>query len=163
MKYVEKATLAGGCFWGMQEMMRSIPGVTSTLVGYMGGSTLDPSYSEVKTGQTGHAEAVQICFHPEEISYNEILDYFFRVHDPTTMNRQGNDYGTQYRSVIFYHTEDQRQQAFESKLKAKESGRWKDEIVTSIVPASKFYPAEDYHQDYLQKHPNGHNYHWLRD
>lgn len=163
MKTIEITTLAGGAFWGMQEIIRSIPGVQSTIVGYCGGNTLDPTYEKVKTGQTGFAESVQIHFNPTQVSYSQLLDYFFRMHDPTTLNRQGNDFGTQYRSVIFYHSEAQRQAAVEAKELAKISGRWRDPIVTEITPVSAFYKAEDYHQDYLQRHPNGYTCHWLRD
>ncbi len=147
----------------MQEIIRSIPGVVKTIVGYTGGSTLDPIYSEVKTGQTGHAESIQIHFNPNQISFKEILDYFFRLHDPTTLNRQGNDIGSQYRSSIFYHSEDQRRVAIEAREEASSSGRWKTALVTEITPASTFYPAEEYHQDYLQKNPNGYTCHWIRD
>jgi methionine-S-sulfoxide reductase len=163
MSKQEVATLAGGCFWGMQEIIRSIPGVQSTVVGYTGGHSLDPSYEIVKAGNTGHAEAIQIYFSPNQVSYQEILHYFFRLHDPTTVNRQGNDIGEQYRSAIFYHTEDQRQIAKEIKDLVNRSGKWSAPIVTEISPASTFYTAEDYHQDYLQKHPNGYTCHWLRD
>jgi methionine-S-sulfoxide reductase len=117
----------------------------------------------VHTGRTGHAEAVQITFDPKAISYESILRYFFRLHDPTTPNRQGNDMGTQYRSAIFYHNEEQRQVAERVKSDVDRSGKWSAKVVTQIVPASTFYPAEDYHQDYLQKHPDGYTCHYLRD
>jgi peptide methionine sulfoxide reductase msrA/msrB len=159
----EVATLAGGCFWGMEEILRKIPGVLETTVGYTGGTTENPTYKEVCTGRTGHAEAVQILFDPARLSYEELLGYFFRMHDPTTLNRQHNDVGTQYRSAIFYHSEEQRQTAEKVKARVNASGKWKRPIVTEITKAGKFWPAEDYHQDYLQKNPNGYNCHYLRD
>ncbi len=158
-----EAILAGGCFWGMQEILRGIPGVIETEVGYSGGTTTDPAYEEVHSGSTGHAEAVRIVFDPQRLPYEELLGYFFRMHDPTTPNRQGNDVGTSYRSAIFYEDEAQRQTAEAVKARADASGKWKRPIVTEIVPASKFWPAEDYHQDYLQKHPGGYTCHYLRD
>jgi peptide methionine sulfoxide reductase msrA/msrB len=157
------ATLSGGCFWGVQELIRKLPGVLSSIVGYTGGTTDSPGYEQVHTGRTGHAEAVQITFDPKAISYESILRYFFRLHDPTTPNRQGNDMGTQYRSAIFYHNEEQRQVAERVKSDVDRSGKWSAKVVTQIVPASTFYPAEDYHQDYLQKHPDGYTCHYLRD
>lgn len=163
MSNLETTTLSGGCFWGMQEIIRSLPGVMSTVVGYMGGHTVDPTYEQVKQGITGHAESVQVVFDSEKITYYELLDYFFRMHDPTTLHRQGDDIGHQYRSVIFYHTEDQRQVAEEVKRRVEVSGKWPAPLTTEIVPASTFYKAEDYHQDYLKRHPNGYNCHWLRN
>ena len=160
---VETATLAGGCFWGAQEMLRGLPGVVSTAVGYAGGKTENPKYEDVKTGATGHAESVEIEFDPSKISYGAILDLFFRMHDPTTPNRQGNDAGTQYRSVIFYHGLGQKKEAESAMARARASGRWKKPIVTEIVPAGKFWPAEEYHQDYLKKHPGGYTCHYIRD
>jgi len=157
------ATLSGGCFWGVQELIRKLPGVLQTTVGYTGGSTEDPDYGQVHTGNTGHAEAVQIVYDPKVISYESILRYFFRLHDPTTPNRQGNDRGTQYRSAIFYHDDDQRRVAERVKAEVDRSGKWPAKVVTQIVPASAFYPAEEYHQDYLQKHPDGYTCHYLRD
>jgi len=159
----ELATLAGGCFWGMEEILRKIPGVLDTTVGYTGGKTPNPTYKDVCTGKTGHAEAVQIVFDPEKLSYEQLLGYFFRMHDPTTLNRQHNDVGTQYRSAIFYHNEEQRQIAEKVKAQVDKSGKWKKPIVTEITAASEFYPAEEYHQDYLQKNPGGYNCHFLRD
>jgi peptide methionine sulfoxide reductase msrA/msrB len=159
----EIATLAGGCFWGVQELIRKLPGVVSSVVGYTGGSSDKPGYEQVHTGRTGHAEAVQIVFDPKVISYEKILHYFFRLHDPTTPNRQGNDVGTQYRSAIFFHNEDQRVVAQRVKDEVDKSGKWPAKVVTQIVPASNFYPAEDDHQDYLQKNPNGYTCHYLRD
>jgi methionine-S-sulfoxide reductase len=157
------ATLSGGCFWGVQELVRKLPGVLKTTVGYTGGDTEKPGYEQVHTGSTGHAEAVQIVYDPKVISYESILRYFFRLHDPTTPNRQGNDRGTQYRSAIFYHSEEQRRVAERVKAEVDRSGKWPAKVVTQIVPASSFYPAEEYHQDYLQKHPDGYTCHYLRD
>jgi len=137
--------------------------VLQTTVGYTGGSTENPDYEQVHTGGTGHAEAVQIVYAPKVISYESILRYFFRLHDPTTPNRQGNDTGTQYRSAIFYHGDDQRHVAERVKAEVDRSGKWPAKVVTQIVPASAFYPAEGYHQDYLQKHPGGYTCHYLRD
>ena len=157
------ATLSGGCFWGVQELIRKLPGVIGSTAGYTGGTTDKPDYEQVHTGRTGHAEAVQIVFDPKVISYESILRYFFRLHDPTTPNRQGNDVGTQYRSAIFYHDEDQRKVAERVKADVDRSGKWPAKVVTQIVPAGVFTPAEEYHQDYLQKHPGGYTCHYLRD
>ena len=159
----ETAVLAGGCFWGMEEIIRKIPGVIRTTVGYAGGSTVKPTYKLVTTGTTGHAEAIEIVFDPSKLSYEQLLGYFFRMHDPTTLNRQHNDIGTQYRSAIFYKSEEQRKTAEKVKAEVNQSGKWKKPIVTEITAASDFYPAEDYHQDYLQKNPGGYNRHVLRD
>jgi peptide methionine sulfoxide reductase msrA/msrB len=159
----EVATRAGGCFWGMEDILRGIPGVIDTEVGYTGGHTENPTYADVHTGTTGHAEAIRVVFDPKRISYAEILGYFFRMHDPTTMNRQGNDVGSQYRSAIFYHDEAQRETAERVKAEVDRSGKWGKPIVTEIVPAGPFYTAEAYHQDYLEKHPGGYTCHWLRD
>ncbi len=159
----EVATLAGGCFWGMEEILRKIPGVTSTRVGYTGGTTSNPSYPEVHAGDTGHAEAVEVVFDPAKISYEQLLGYFFRMHDPTTLNRQGNDIGTSYRSAIFYHSEAQRQTAERVRERVDKSGKWPKPVVTEIVAAGEFWPAEEEHQKYLQKHPGGYTCHYLRD
>ena len=159
----ETATLSGGCFWGVQELIRKLPGVLETVVGYTGGTLEKPGYEQVHTGRTGHAEAVQIVFDPKIISYDEILRYFFRLHDPTTANRQGNDIGTQYRSAIFFHSEEQRIVAERVKAEVDNSRKWKAKVVTQIVPASSFFLAEGYHQEYLQKHPDGYTCHYLRD
>jgi methionine-S-sulfoxide reductase len=158
----ETATLAGGCFWGVEELIRQLPGVLDTTVGYTGGSLENPRYENVKTGRTGHAESLQIVFDPSKISYAAILEYFFRLHDPTTANRQGNDVGSQYRSAIFYHSDEQKEIAESVKQGVEATGKWKRPIVTEIVAASPFYSAEDYHQDYLQKNPNGYTCHYLR-
>jgi len=158
----EIATLAAGCFWGVEEILRQIPGVLKTTVGYCGGESERPTYSTVKTGTTNHAEAIQIEFDPSKVTYEEILLTFFRLHDPTTLNRQGNDVGTQYRSAIFYNNEDQRLQAEKIKVIAQENGLWKKPIVTEITPLIKFWDAEADHQDYLQRNPHGYNCHYLR-
>jgi peptide methionine sulfoxide reductase msrA/msrB len=157
------ATLSGGCFWGVQELIRKLPGVLESTVGYTGGASDKPDYEHVHTGATGHAEAVQIVFDPKVVSFESLLRYFFRLHDPTTPNRQGNDVGTQYRSAIFYHSEEQRQIAERVKAEVDRAGKWPGKVVTQIVPAGPFYPAEGYHQDYLQKHPDGYTCHYLRD
>ncbi len=159
----EIATLAGGCFWGMEEIIRKIPGVTNTIVGYTGGTIDNPNYNIVKLGTTNHAESIQVEFDPSKLPYSELLSYFFRMHDPTTVNQQGNDKGTQYRSVIFYHSNEQKQIAFEMIKKVNDSKKWQRPIVTEVIEATKFYPAEEYHQDYLQKNPNGYTCHWLRN
>jgi methionine-S-sulfoxide reductase len=159
----EVAVLAGGCFWGMEEILRKIPGVLDTKVGYTGGSVPNPSYRLVCTGITGHAEAVQITFDPSKISYEQVLGYFFRMHDPTTPNRQHNDVGTQYRSAIFYTTEEQKAVAERVKASVNKSGKFKKPVVTEITKGSEWYPAEDYHQKYLVKNPDGYNCHVLRD
>jgi len=156
------AILAGGCFWGMEEIIREIPGVVETRVGYTGGTTADPSYEEVCTGRTGHAEAVEIVFDPKVISYEKLLDFFFRMHDPTTKNRQHNDVGTQYRSAIFYTTPEQKAVAERVLAAWDRSGKFARPIVTEITKAGPFYSAEEYHQDYLMKHPNGYTCHVLR-
>ena len=157
------ATLAGGCFWGVEELIRKLPGVIDTTVGYTGGTTSNPTYETVKTGSTGHAETLQIKFDPSKISYEEILEHYFRLHDPTTKNRQGNDVGTQYRSAIFFHDDEQRQVAEKVKSRVDGSGKWGRPVVTEIVPAPTFWPAEEYHQDYLQRIPWGYNCHYVRD
>lgn len=159
----ETATLAGGCFWGVEDLIRKLDGVIDTTVGYTGGSVEEPTYDVVKTGRSGHAESVQIVFDPDRVSYEEILDYFFRLHDPTTPNQQGNDRGTQYRSVIFVHDDRQRELAEAVRSRVDESGKWPRRVVTEIVPATAFWPAEGYHQDYLQRYPNGYTCHYLRD
>lgn len=156
----ETATLAGGCFWGVEELVRKLPGVTDTTVGYAGGTLDKPGYEDVKTGRTGHAESLQIVFDPTKITFDEILDFFFRLHDPTTTNRQGNDIGTQYRSAIFYHDDAQRDAAERAIQRAQP--KWPRPIVTEVVPFTNFYEAEDYHQDYLQRKPSGYTCHYLR-
>ncbi len=160
---MESAILAGGCFWGVEEILRKIPGVIDVKAGYTGGKIANPTYELVKTGATGHAEAVEVIFDPSKIKYEEVLKYFFRLHDPTQLNRQQNDIGTQYRSAIFYLNEAQEKTAKKVKEDVDASKKWPKPIVTEIVKAEKFYIAEDYHQDYLQKNPQGYNCHYLRD
>lgn len=162
-KSYEIAILSGGCFWGMEEILRKIPGVLRTRVGYTGGILDNPRYEDVKTGKTGHTEAVEVRFDPAKISYEELLGYFFRMHDPTTFNRQGNDVGTQYRSVIYYQNEMQRKIAQMVKQRVDSSRRWPRPVVTEILPALKFYAAEEFHQKYLQKNPRGYTCHFLRE
>jgi peptide methionine sulfoxide reductase msrA/msrB len=160
---LETALLAGGCFWGMEELVREIPGVLETEVGYTGGKTQAPTYQDVKTGTTGHAESIRVVFDPKKLSYADLLEkWFFRMHDPTTPNRQGNDVGTQYRSAIFVTSPEQRKIAEEVKARVDKSGKWKRPIVTEIVEAGTFTRAEDYHQKYLVKHPGGYTCHFLR-
>ena len=159
----QTAILAGGCFWGMEEILRTLPGIVDTEVGYSGGTTANATYEQVRTGRTGHAESLRVVFDPERLSYEDLLGVFFRMHDPTTPNRQGNDIGTQYRSAIFYADEAQRQAAEAVKSRVEASGKWKRPIVTEIVPAGEFWPAEGYHQDYLEKNPGGYTCHFLRD
>jgi peptide methionine sulfoxide reductase msrA/msrB len=158
----ETTILAGGCFWGMQEILRTIPGVIHTEVGYTGGTLANPRYEDVKTGKTGHAEAVRVVFDPKKLSYEQLLGYFFRMHDPTTRNRQGNDVGAQYRSEIFYTSDAQKRVAEKVRGEVNASGKWPRPLTTEIAPATAFYPAEAYHQDYLQKHPGGYTCHFLR-
>jgi peptide methionine sulfoxide reductase msrA/msrB len=161
---LDTAILAGGCFWGMEEILRKIPGVLETTVGYEGGTTRHPTYDDVHTGRTGHAEAVRIVFDPTKISYEELLEkWFFRMHDPTTKNRQGNDVGTQYRSAIFVSSPEQRQVAETVKKRVDASHKWKNPVVTEIVDAGPFTMAEDYHQHYLENHPGGYTCHFMRD
>jgi peptide methionine sulfoxide reductase msrA/msrB len=157
------ATLAAGCFWGVESLFRDIPGVLETAVGYTGGTAEAPSYEQVCSGTTGHAEALQITYDPSQVSYEAILRYFFRLHDPTTLNRQHNDVGTQYRSAIFYHDDEQRHIAERVKEEENRSGTWSDPVVTQIAAATAFHDAESYHQDYLVKNPDGYNCHILRD
>lgn len=159
----EVATFAAGCFWGAEDIVRRLPGVLETTVGYTDGATENPVYQTVKRGNTGHAESVQVVFDPEQLSYEVLLGYFFRLHDPTTPNRQGNDVGSQYRSAIFTHTDEQRAIAEKLKEQVNRSGKWKKPVVTEIVPAKTFYPAEAYHQKYLVKNPDGYTCHYLRD
>lgn len=146
-----KATFAAGCFWGVEDAFRQVAGVTSTTVGYTGGTKANPSYKEVCTGATGHAEAVEVEFNPAKVSYLELLATFWKSHDPTTMNRQGPDVGTQYRSAIFFHDAEQEAAARDSKAILEKEGVFKRPIVTEIKPASAFYRAEEYHQQYFEK------------
>ena len=148
---MKKATFGAGCFWGVETTFRKVAGVRSAIVGYSGGSFENPSYEDVCSGKTGHAEVVQVEYDPPEVSYEALLEVFWNCHDPTTVNRQGPDIGTQYRSAIFFHDADQESAAITSKEKLQSSGRYPSPIVTEITPAEAFYPAEDYHQRYLEK------------
>ena len=155
----ETAVLAGGCFWGMEDLLREQPGVVSIEVGYTGGNVPNATYEH----HEGHAEAVKIVYDPARLSYDELLRFFFRIHDPTTKNRQGNDVGTSYRSAIFYENDEQKKIAEEVKAEVEASGKWRKPIVTEIVQAGPWWTAEEYHQDYLQKHPGGYTCHYVRD
>ncbi len=159
---LEKAILAGGCFWGMQELLRKVPGIITTRAGYTGGKTSAPTYNDMKSGGTGHAESLEITFDPQRISYRNILLFFFQIHDPTTRDRQGNDRGSQYRSAIFYTSEDQRAMAEKVIAEIDASKVWPAKVVTEVTKASTFFEAEDYHQDYLQKNPGGYTCHFIR-
>ena len=155
---VEKAILAGGCFWGMEDLFRKRPGVTSTRVGYTGGDVPNATYGN----HGGHAEAIEIVFNPEQTSYRELLEFFFQIHDPTTRNRQGNDIGTSYRSAIFYLDEQQRRVAQETIADVGTSSRWPGEVVTEVTPAGPFWEAEPEHQNYLERNPYGYTCHFVR-
>lgn len=148
---IEKATFGAGCFWGVEAAFRQVPGVVATAVGYAGGSTKNPTYKDVCTDQTGHAEVVEVQFDPKQVSYDTLLNIFWENHDPTTKNRQGPDWGSQYRSAIFFHSPEQEKAARASKDKLQASGKWPRPIVTEITSAPAFYRAEDYHQQYLEK------------
>jgi len=158
---LETATFAAGCFWGTQEFFRKTPGVIETRVGYTGGNKA-ATYEEVSSGKTGHAESVEVKFDPKKVSYQQLLELFFKIHDPTTPNQQGNDQGTQYRSAIFTHSEKQHKIAEALKDKINHSRAWGKPLTTEITKAKIFYQAEDYHQKYLQKHPDGYDNHYLR-
>jgi methionine-S-sulfoxide reductase len=160
---MERVILGSGCFWGAQDILRKIPGVVRTEVGYAGGVTSNPTYNEVKTGRTGHAESVDVEFDPKRVSLGEILDVFFRMHDPTTEDRQGNDIGSQYRSVIFYFSPGQKIEIEKKIAETEKLGFWKRPIVTEVVPYSNYTRAEEYHQDYLVKNPGGYSCHFLRE
>lgn len=151
----KKAVFAGGCFWGLEDLIREVPGVISTEAGYAGGTNDHPTYEN----HPGHAEAVEIEYDPEKTSYRKLLDFFFQIHNPTTLNQQGNDRGTSYRSAIFYGTEEEKQEALDFINIVNESERWPDPVVTTLEPLSRFWPAEEYHQDYLKKHPGGYTCH----
>jgi len=155
---IKKIVLAGGCFWGMQALIRQQPGVVKTVVGYTGGAVKNPSYEN----HEGHAEAVEISYDTDQTSYRNLLDFFFEIHDPTTLNQQGNDRGSSYRSAIFYGNGEEKQEAQNFIKIVNASGRWKNPVVTSLEPLGTFYPAEDYHQDYLQKNPDGYTCHFVR-
>jgi peptide-methionine (S)-S-oxide reductase len=153
---MEKAAFGAGCFWGIEEIFRHVPGVVSTTVGYMGGTLPNPTYQDVCTDKTGHAEVVQVEYDPSKVSYQRLLEIFWESHDPTTVNRQGPDVGTQYRSAIFYYTPGQEAAAKTSKAKLESSGKFRRPIVTEITPASDFWRAEEYHQRYLEKQGAAH-------
>ena len=160
----EVAVLAGGCFWGVEDILRSVPGVLDTDVGYTGGWLENPTYDDTHDSKSGHAEAIRVTFNPAVLSYEVLLEqWFFKLHDPTTLNRQGNDVGTQYRSAIFPQSPEQRASAELVIARVNASGRWKRPITTSIEPAGPWYTAEAYHQDYLRKNPNGYTCHFMRD
>lgn len=159
----EKALLGAGCFWGVEHLLKKIEGIVSTEVGYSGGVVKYPSYPLVCSGTTGHAEVVLVEFDPAIISFAKVLDIFFRLHDPTTLNRQHNDVGTQYRSVIFTYNDEQKRIAKEVVKKINDSHIFSSPVVTQVLPAQEFYAAEDYHQDYLVKNPEGYMCHILRD
>jgi len=150
----EVATLGGGCFWCLEAVFKEVRGVERVVPGYSGGHVPHPTYEEVCTGETGHAEVVQITFDPQVISYRQLLEIFFEIHDPTTLNRQGEDVGTQYRSTIFYHSPEQKETALKLIDELERSGRWPDPIVTKVEPFTAFYPAEEYHLDYFARNPN---------
>jgi len=154
--HMKNATFGAGCFWGVQDAFDSVEGVEETTVGYMGGTTENPSYEEVCTNRTGHAEVVHLLYDPEKVSYNDLLKVFWSIHDPTQKNRQGPDVGSQYRSVIFYHDEEQRAVAEVSKESLEQSKKYNREITTEISEAGPFYPAEKYHQHYFKKHGLSH-------
>ena len=154
MDNLEKATFGSGCFWCTEAIFENLKGVHSVVSGYAGGNVLNPTYEEVCTGTTGHAEVTQITYDPSVISYDELLEVFWKTHDPTTLNRQGNDVGPQYRSVIFYHDDEQKQLAEKYKAELDKSGAWDNPIVTEISPLTNYFPAEKYHQDYYNNNPN---------
>jgi len=154
----QKDTLAGGCFWGMQDLIRKRPGVLATRVGYTGGDNANATYRNHGT----HAEAIEILYDPDETSYRDLLEFFFQVHDPTTKNRQGNDIGMSYRSAIFYHSDEQKREALDTIADVNASGLWPGPVVTEVVPAGEFWQAEPEHQDYLQRYPNGYTCHFVR-
>ena len=158
----EEVILAGGCFWGVQDLVRKIPGVIDTKVGYSGGTFKNATYHDVKKGNTGHAESVKIKFDPHKLSFDSLLDQFFALHDPTTLNQQGNDMGAPYRSAIFYETNKQKEIALKKIKEWNDSKKWPKPIVTEVTKASDFYLAEEEHQDYLKKHPNGYTCHYYR-
>ena len=158
----EKAILAGGCFWGMEELFRNLRGVQSTRVGYTGGDFENPTYKDITTGETNHAEAIEIVFNTLQINYRQLLEFFFQIHDPTTKDRQGNDRGAQYRSAIFVLDEVQEKTAEEVIANVNASGKWPAKVVTQIVEAGIFYEAEVYHQKYLKIQPDGYTCHFIR-
>ena len=155
--------VAGGCFWGLEDLLKNLDGVTSTKVGYSGGDFDDPTYADIRTGKTGHAEAVRVEYNEDEISLNDILHYFFKIHDPTTKNRQGNDVGISYRSAVFYR-DDAQKAIIENVIdEVNEIGRFENPVVTTVALEKEFYDAEEYHQNYLKKNPHGYTCHFERD
>lgn len=162
MTETKTAVIAGGCFWGMEELIRNQPGVAKTRVGYTGGALENPTYNDVKTGKTGHAEAIEITYDPAVMSYEKLLHWFFQIHDPTTKDRQGNDIGTQYRSAIWFEDAAQRETAEKVIATVEASGHLPGPVVTELAPAQTFWDAEDFHQDYLQKYPDGYTCHFVR-
>jgi len=158
----ETAYLAGGCFWGMQDLIRRLPGVVSTQVGYTGGELPNATYQHVRTGSTGHTEAIEVVFDPAAVGYRDILELFFQIHDPSTPDRQGNDRGTQYRSAIFWADEAQRETAVDTIADVEASGLWPAPVVTQVTQAGAFWPAEPEHQDYLERNPGGYTCHFVR-
>lgn len=162
MATTERAILAGGCFWGMQDLVRKMNGVISTRVGYSGGSTPNATYATVKTGATGHAEALEVVFDPTRMSFRQLLEFFFQIHDPTTKDRQGGDRGSQYRSAIFFTSDEQLAEAKRTIIDLEASGLWPGKVVTELSPARDFWEAEEVHQDYLEGRPNGYTCHFPR-
>ncbi len=158
----ESIVLAGGCFWGVEDLLRKVPGVADTEVGYAGGTLDNPTYEHVKTGRTGHAEAVRIDYDPAKVGIEKLLELFFQLHDPTTLNRKGNDIGTQYRSTIFFSNDAEKAAAEKAIELVNKSGRWSRPVTTSVEPLKRFYSAEAYHQDYLMKNPGGYTCHYWR-
>jgi len=162
MSNQERAVLAGGCFWGMQDLIRNLPGVLSTRVGYSGGTTPDATYATVKSGTTGHAESIEINYDPSLTNYRKLLEVFFQIHDPSTHDRQGNDRGSQYRSAIFYVNDVQKDVAEQMIAEINASGIWPGKVVTEVVPVGDFWEAEPEHQDYLERYPQGYTCHFPR-
>lgn len=162
MTNTKTAILAGGCFWGVEDLFRKLPGVVATEVGYTGGATKNATYKDVKTGTTGHAEAIRITFDPAKISYRQLLEFLFQIHDPTTKDRQGNDVGSQYRSAIFTLDEEQKRDAEAVIAAVDASGKWPGKVLTKVEPAGDWWKAEEYHQDYLVKYPDGYTCHFIR-
>jgi len=162
MTGAKSAILAGGCFWGVEDLFRKLPGVIETQVGYTGGALENATYKEVKTGKTGHAEAIRISYDPTKTSYKALLEFFFQIHDPTTVDRQGNDVGSQYRSTIFYLDTEQKRDAEEVIAAVNASGKWPGKIVTNVEHAGEWWDAEEHHQDYLAKYPAGYTCHFIR-
>ena len=158
----DRVILAGGCFWGMQDLFRKQPGIVKTRVGYSGGETSNTTYKEVRTGNTGHAEAVEVLFDPKVTSLRNILEFFFQIHDPSTDNRQGNDRGSQYRSAIFYANDEQKRIAEDTVADVDASGLWPAKVITQVLPEGPFWEAEAEHQDYLEHYPGGYTCHFIR-